>query len=920
MNAPPLVDQRVLEALLSLELPRARDKGAGVPRLVLVHGRYRPGAPTGFTLRIGERQHRVSVSDQHSVLGVIDAWEAHNSTAAEAGSILVITSGVDGQLGADIRGHALGRRALSVDRAEIVKQRFGAIDLDPRIRVRDAAWLVEALLNAEPADGWRDHPAAAAWRRGGGGVLTRDAALRALIEIRLDLADVLPGEPAAGRDLDTGTLLAWSRSPGASARFRALGPAERNGITAWLRQTAGDAAGVLLDLVNAGRGEDAMALGAVAAVLQRPDTDADMALAVGGLLAGVQAHPDEVRAFASAVQGTLIRWINEAERRGHQAARDRVLDVLERADELARSAGLTAALATDPFLPSGFDERLRNFASALRESAQDTDDALEHVLDHRLARLYRDRCHVAEMAARLRRWLAVADGDAIPSVAAGVGRHLAEWGWVDYALNILWAGDAHRDPVLGHAYRTLYEQGRRRREILDHRFAERLVRWTASASAEAPGGALLVESVLTEVVRPLAAKAPPLVVVLDGMSASVAAQLGEELARSGRWTEITAVPGQRRAAVSMIPSVTRVSRASLLAGMLGAGGPQDESRGFAEFWRRHRKETALFHKSTIAGDAGHRLADSLLEALSRDHVVGVVLNTIDDALDHDREGDRTDWQVGHITFLTDLLDAARAYNRPVVLVADHGHVLERGPRDSGPVQAPGVGGARWRQGDPADGEIELTGPRVMEGGGSVTVPWREDVRYTPRKAGYHGGASLAEMTVPVLVLLPSPDLLPKDWAVLPPEEATPSWWRTGTAEPAPAAATRDPRAAVTSSGDVPAAERPTPTSRSLGTAVVSSPVYAEQRRYLRKAPDAKQVGAVIDALASAGGSLSLPAVGAAALEAGGRPPRDITVFTTALERLLNVEGYPVLRLVDSGRTAKLNVPLLREQFQAEEEP
>ena len=62
---------------------------------------------------------------------------------------------------------------------------------------------------------------------------------------------------------------------------------------------------------------------------------------------------------------------------------------------------------------------------------------------------------------------------------------------------------------------------------------------------------------------------------------------------------------------------------------------------------------------------------------------------------------------------------------------------------------------------------------MLEGGGRIVAPWREDIRYTYRKFGYHGGASLAEMTVPVLVLLPTADLLPSGWLVLPPESTAP---------------------------------------------------------------------------------------------------------------------------------------------------
>ncbi|GAA4227761.1 BREX-2 system phosphatase PglZ [Actinomadura meridiana] len=930
MSTPPVIDRRVLEALLDIELPRR--KAGDSARLVVVHGRYREGAPTEFTIRFGDHQRRVRVSDQTSVLGAVDAWESHTSGATNGSdAILVITTGMDDHhLGADLRAHALGRRALSVDRAEIVKQRFGAADLDPRIR--QEPWLIDALLDAEPSDGWRRHPAGAPWRRSGGSVLTRDAAVHALVSARLDLSSLLLGlgETSGHSDIDVDSLLAWSRMPGAAVRYAELVAGERAGIAAWLRENVGDAATVLLALVEAGKGEDAMALGVVAAVLTDAARTAEAALAVGGLFAGVTHDTGELGAFASAVQGTLTRWIGDAasERRGHQAARDRVMAVLDRADELAADVGLGQAVAGHPFLPSGLDARLRAFAAALPEAPQAAGDALNAVMDHRLADLFADRCGVAAMAARLRRWLDAPGATDIASVAAGVAGQVTEWGWVDRALNVLWGGDPGNDPVLGRAYQEIYVAAVNRRAALDADFAARLSDWTTTASAEAPGGALLVESVMDEVVRPLARDAAPLVLVLDGMSASVAAQLGEELARGGRWLEISAAPGARRGAVSMIPSVTRTSRASLLCGSPTVGGQAAERTGFDAFWKRRRTRAAVFHKSDIPGGPGQRLARPLLDALAGDGVVCAVLNTIDDALDHDREGDRTGWRTSDITFLTDLLNAARDYSRPVVLVSDHGHVLERGGKEL--TAASGAGSARWRTGEPGkdqpgEGEIELAGPRVLEGGGRVVVPWREDIRYTPRKAGYHGGASLAEMTVPLLVLVPSVDLVPKGWSILPPEKTVPWWWGDREAPQAPPEATT-PKAAARRTpaqkdvlftvGEL--APAPAAAAVTLGVRVTRSPVYADQRKYLRKAPEARQVAAVIDALANAGGRLSTAAVGAAAAAAGGRAPRGADLFITAVQRLLNVEGYPVLGLSDSGATVTLETALLREQFGVDE--
>jgi PglZ domain len=892
MAQPPVVGHRIIEALLDSESGRVLqpDRPAA---LVLVHGRYDTAAPAEFTARIGAEQRRVRVSDQPSVLGVLDAWKAHRARADPA--ILVITTGVDDRrLGADLRGHALRRRSLSVDRAEIVKQRFGAADLDPRIR--HEGWLVEALLEAEPGDGgWRGAQASAAWRRGGGTVLTRDAAVQALIEARLRIFEL-----TGHQTLDSDTLLAWSRTASGPASFAALAAEERDGLTGWLRETVGDAAYVLLGLVAAGRGGDAMAVGAVAAVLTDPAAPADALFTVGGLLGDVTVGSEQLRAFTTAVQGTLTRWITEAET-GRDEARLRVLAVLERADRLAADARLGPALAADPFLPSALRSRLHRLAAALGESTAAAAHALAQLTDHRLAGLHADRCAVAEAALRLRRWLDT-PVEEITSVASGVRQHLNSLGWADRALNLLWTGDPEGDPIVEHAYQRLYESARARRDELDHAFADRLREWAAGAAARSPGGCLLVEEVLAQVAVPLTAGRAPLVLVLDGMSSAVATQLGEQLLRRG-WAEVSAAPRARRAAVSMIPSVTTVSRASLLSGTPVSGGQAVETDGFAAFWRRHHRQGVLFHKSAIAGHAGHRLAGPLMDALFGDQVVGVVLNTVDDALDRGREGARAGWHLADVAHLLDLLNAAQGAGRPVVLVSDHGHVLDRGSGD-GPAAVPGGSAARWRTGSAVDGEVELAGPRVLDGGGRVVVPWRETIRYTPRKAGYHGGASLAEMTVPVLVVLPAGEAPPAGWSVLAPEDAAPSWWTGRT--PVVARATEPAGlGAQTPVQVVPAG---------LGARIVGSPVYAGQSKYVRKAPDPAQVASVIDALALADGTLSPAAVGSAAAAAGGRAPRSTELFVTTLQRLLNVEGYPVLGLVDAGRTVKLDVALLREQF------
>ena len=191
----------------------------------------------------------------------------------------------------------------------------------------------------------------------------------------------------------------------------------------------------------------------------------------------------------AAVEGTLERWVSAAESGGAagEDARRRVLAVVDRADRLAADAGLTEALADNPFLPSAFRARLRAVAAALGPAPDaavpaSAAAALAALREHRLARLHPDRCAAAEMAVRLHRWLATPRAPA-GSVAAAVAAQVAEGGWVDRALTAVWAGERIDDPVVAAAYRTVFDAARRRRDAEDAAFAAVLPGWVAHASA-----------------------------------------------------------------------------------------------------------------------------------------------------------------------------------------------------------------------------------------------------------------------------------------------------------------------------------------------------------------------------------------------------------------------------------------------------
>ena len=215
--------------------------------------------------------------------------------------------------------------------------------------------------------------------------------------------------------------------------------------------------------------------------------------------------------------------------------------------------------------------------------------------------------------------------------------------------------------------------------------------------------------------------------------------------------------------------MTRYSRTSLLCGTLRDGTQVDEKRAFTAI-----TGGPLFHKDDLRAPAGAAVNPDVDAAIaSATRVVGVVLNTVDDTLaKHDPDGTR--WSVSTIQHLEPLLELARRHGRAVVLVSDHGHVVERGGRTD-PRE---LADTRWRPattGPAADGEVALSGRRVLAAGGAIVAPWVEDLRYGNKAAGYHGGASAAEVTIPMLVFAgPDVDLSEAGWRRA--GAQAPPWW------------------------------------------------------------------------------------------------------------------------------------------------
>ncbi|MFJ3724966.1 BREX-2 system phosphatase PglZ [Streptomyces sp. NPDC090045] len=896
-----------------------------------------------------------------SALAVYELVLGHLAPEATGPEVLVVlTDREEAELGPDALAKVHRQRINAVDTWDVVRESFAARGTD--VRLLEDNWAAESLLDATPPGGW---PALA------GGMLSRRGALTALALRRLGIGRYDPDlDESEARDaddvLDVPALLSWSLVPGGPERFLALREPERDGLTRFLGSDdqAGEAGQALFALVKAEHGPDAVAFGLLCAALWEhadPDADADVYRARGraerwfGEDFEVRGDAFDSlaekfgRACEAFVSGLLIAGRTGSPESEGSAATARRLHgiVLDRAATLVQQFGAEMAERRSPLLRAGLEARFAAVGEALLSgSPKQTSAALKTLNAHHLAPGTDEQIRIgrAEMALRLTQWLATAPGSASPTVPAALSRHVTETGWVDMALEHVQAG-GDPDPVLKSSYDRLCASVRSARREIDREFAVALAAWTESGRD--PGSMLTVETFLPRVVAPLAksGKQRVLLLVLDGMSVAIAAELGEELRR--HWAEYDPLPGtgdepQRRAMAAALPTITAVSRTSLFAARLMRGAQAQEKQLFPthRFWGDNK--AAVFHKDDLRADTGGEwLGPELLDALSSERThVAVVLNTVDDRLSSEQKLGDGAWRLSDIGALRVLLRQAATQGRAVLLTSDHGHVVDRyGVR----VHTAGAESARHRTpGEPvSDVEVRLAGPRVVapEPGGEIVALWDPDARYSAQRAGYHGGAALAEFTIPVLAFLPFGATPPQGWRELGNQQ--PPWWHLGAHAPAqqlpamlaPAqAAARKPakrtkaEAELAKSHDSLFDVAPVPDTtgealfgvapispdEALVSALLASEIFGSQVEMLARKPDLVRVEQAVRALIDARGTLPMTAL---AQRVNLPASRRVEGFAAVLRQLLNYDGVQVLETLPDGRTLRLSTARLREQFE-----
>ncbi len=829
-----------------------------------------------------------SVVPCSSPLAVREALVNHEERSDEL--LVVLTRCSGGDLGLDVRARLIKGDVLPLDPYASILALFRATVLDPELVAE--RWLIDELIALAPTGGWPD-------RQPLGGVLDAEIGWRVWHEARLGLT-----EPPA--DVEAVLRLA-TRSDVATA----LGelPAERRSRIAehWAKETPGPIP-VMVDLISTGRASDLAALGLVAEVLWAITDNAAVAQRQSVARARLESlfGRDRIDDKAAASWGTAAAAALDGD--GNAPA------VLDAAERVLAEAGVGDLAILSDSLPRGFDERLTSLGRALAAGRMENAvEASAAVRSHRHAQRRPHRVEMADAAVRLLRRQQSPPAPPPTTFAAAVAEYAEDGAWVDEARRLLSEGD--HVPELAAAYTALADVVAQEQAARSVRFAEFLADWSAS---EPLGDVRLVplEQVLDEVVTSVARAAPVLVVVCDGMGLPVSHILLRDLLREG-WAP--AVPEERDAwpvGVATLPTVTEVSRTSLLTGGRKVGGQAEERDGFTSHpgLRAASSPTrppVLIHKAGLLAPSGVALPDEVRQVVADpdQRVVGVVVNAVDD---HLARGDqvRVGWDLVSLRPLPWLLDVAAEAGRVVVVTADHGHVLH-GPASTAR-QLPG-GGERWRipPPPPAEGEVEVHGPRVLLGAGRVVLPADDRLRYGGYKHGYHGGATPEEVLVPVEVLARR---LPDGWAHRP--MLVPSWWSEEPAMARPVPAAPPVVAPISRSQptlfEEPPVGAPVPAPPGWADALLAAPAFVAQRARARlPRPLAEdRLHRYLAAIDANGGAIPLGALASRT----GEPPDTLRMALTLVQRLLNLDGTEVLAVRADG-TVVLNRELAELQFE-----
>ena len=899
--AAPLVTGTAVAAVVAKVEANGRNRNGGVLGI-----RADPASNVTVT-RPSPAGNHLTVESCSSTLAVWDALHRWNGN----GWLVVLTDRPEDDLGPGTLARLVDHRLLTPDPWEAAMQVFGARTLQRALLAEGRqADLPTQLVALTPHDGWPIAP---------GGVLTREHAYASVAVKYLGL-------PLGA---DAPEILNWTTRTEAVTAVSTLRTRAQNSLTdavlGWLADQTGPARRPLLHLLGRGRLSEVIPAGLALHLLHlaseelREEAKVAEARLTERVWSGLGLRPEEAEALGVLCEIAVHELLARA------ATQEIGARILDRTDRVLTEISAPAVARRSDLLPSSLNDAYDRLGRAFAGATEDVEKIWIEVQEHPLAQGIGEdvdpRKSPAQAGVRLTRWLAhLAQPEAPGTLISLTRRQAADDAWVDAAVNIAARGVESTDLASG--LEAVVRRALDQRRLHDREFADAMAKegtvagQPLSRTGEGDGMVWRIEEIAREVVVPITRERPTLVLLLDGMSTGASTQvLNSVTQRGAQWTELVPAGSTRRAsALAVLPSLTEHSRTSFFCGRLTTGGQSEEKAGFTETARAAgRTAGTLFHKAGMdTRRAGFELSQDVANAIAdvQEHpLVGCVLNTIDDALDRSDPGG-TVWNDELVKHLRPVLTAAQAAERAVIITADHGHVIERRTRAKQAASDPSSARSRAAESPALEGEVLVSGPRVLSHGGSAVLAVDEDLRYSTLKAGYHGGGSPAEVVVPVVVLVPTTVVTEEEtqltgWTPAPTQ--VPVWWDLARVNvpSTPSEWPEDaPGQSVLELFDAPLAAQP------MGSAVVATERYAAQRHIAGRvtlADDA--VAGLVDALLAARGQ-RVPASAVASIL---RIPEHRVQFAVGqLQKLLNVEGYPVVRM--DGGMLVLDVPLLSQQF------
>lgn len=825
---------------------------------------------------------------------------------AESETIKVlITPLSETELEEDILLRLTKRKLFAIDSWQIAQSLFRAYDVDPRLRKH--RWMADLLLDWLPTRG--GYPTVSS------GFLDAETVWPLLLSQGMGLNQEHP---------DLADILVWSTDPDLIAQYRCTPEDFQMAAAEWLAAMAGAAAMPILQCVAGSNRPDALPIGLAAQVLFNTDVGHQLDRAIGKMeerfLQGKSPHPDLMLRWGDAAAQALQRDAISPTQR---------VQLIQRGDEILEEVGAAGFAYLSRTSARGFDLRLSQVAIAIgdflakpSEATGDRfSDARTAVTQHKLASENSSlhRIERLDMAARLIRWLNYQETQtpsAVSDLEGAVEDYVLEGSFLDWARQRMLEGDPLRQ--LSEAYKQLFDQVTVIREQQNQSFAEHLKNWLAVGSTRLT--LRPIETLLDRLIAPLANQTPVLMLVLDGMAMAVCRELLADLSNHSEWTTIipegmtsTILPG-----LATVPSLTKTSRASLFCGQLTVGSANTESKGFANHPAllkacRPQHPPRLFHKNALEDAHDGVLSQAIRDALqdSQNRVVGAVINAVDDLLDKGGQIN-TRWDRGSIKVLDALLQSAKSSGRLVILLSDHGHVI-----DIDTTYVSGGEGARWRAATstPSDQELHVKGARVLdpdagaEAPAGIVVPWSEKLRYGTKKTGYHGGITPQEMIIPIAVLTTS-DQVPKGWTEAPID--TPVWWEELVITPdAIAEPIVRPEDVYADLGPLFQQAQSISSSPDWIASLLTVSLYqAQYKKAGRLAPNPDAMRVLLTLLERNHFQLKLSSI----IRALNFAPSQGRSFIGSAQRVLNIDGHAILTINRTENTVVLNQRLLIQQF------